>query len=137
MLRSYVRQRARLVRDGARCVQHMEKALAEMNVHLDTVLSDIMGKTGQRILRAIVAGERDGTVLAAYRDQRVKADAETIARSLRGSWRYALLTRGEAYVDRGITEFETAHHDRQVRRLQQKARQLGFTVVPQSEQAVA
>lgn len=87
VLRSYVRQRARLGQDAARCIQHMQKALSEMNVHLDTVLSDIMGKTGQKILRAIVNGERDGAVLAEYRDRRVKADVQTIARSLRGNWR--------------------------------------------------
>jgi transposase len=87
VLRSYVRQRARLVRDAARSVQHMQKALTEMNVQLDSVLSDIMGKTGEQIVRAIVAGERDGEVLARYRDRRVRADEATIARSLRGTWR--------------------------------------------------
>ena len=86
-LRSYVRQRGRLVSDRARCVQHMQKALTQMNVQLDTVLSDVMGKTGQAIVRAIVAGERDATVLARRRDRRVKADEETIARSLQGNWR--------------------------------------------------
>jgi transposase len=86
-LRAYVRQRSRLIQDSSRCVQHMQKALSEMNVQLDSVLSDLMGKTGERILRAIVAGERDGQVLAQHRDRRVKADAETIARSLQGNWR--------------------------------------------------
>jgi len=86
-LRSFVRQRARLTRDAARSVQHMQKALTEMNVQIDRVLSDITGKTGMLILRAIVAGERDPQVLANHRDRRVKADAETIARSLRGTWR--------------------------------------------------
>ncbi len=86
-LRAYVRQRARSTRDRGRCVQHMQKALTEMNVQLDNVLSDIMGATGQRIVRAIVAGERDGAVLARFRDRRVKADEATIARSLRGNWR--------------------------------------------------
>lgn len=86
-LRSYVRQRARLARDAARAVQHMQKALTEMNVQIDRVLSDITGKTGMLILRAIVAGERDPQVLASYRDPRVKADAATIARSLQGTWR--------------------------------------------------
>lgn len=87
VLRSYVRQRSRLIQDASRCVQHMQKALIEMNVQLDSVLSDLMGKTGEQILRAIVAGERDGRVLAQFRDPRVKADAETIARSLEGTWR--------------------------------------------------
>ena len=63
-LRSYVRPRTRATGGRSRCVQHMQKALTEMNVQLDNVLSDIMGVTGQRIVRAMVAGERDGTVLA-------------------------------------------------------------------------
>ena len=87
VLRAYVRQRTRTTRDRARCVQHMQKAMTQMNVQLDTVLSDLMGKTGQAIVRAMVAGERDGTVLARLRDRRVKADEETIARSLQGNWR--------------------------------------------------
>ena len=87
VLRSFVRQRHRLIKDRARSVQHMQKALTQMNVQLDTVLSDLMGKTGQAILRAIVGGERDGTVLARLRDGRVKADEATIARSLKGTWR--------------------------------------------------
>lgn len=87
VLRAYVRQRARLTQDRSRSVQHLQKALTQMNVQLDSVLSDIMGKTGQQIIRAIVAGERDGTRLATFRDRRVKADAETLARSLYGTWR--------------------------------------------------
>ncbi len=65
----------------------MQKALTLMNVQLDNVLSDIMGKTGQLIVRAIVAGERDGAILARFRDRRCKADAATVAASLRGNWR--------------------------------------------------
>ena len=86
-LRSYVRQRARLTRDQSRSVQHIHKALTEMNVQLANVLSNVTGKTGLLILRAIVAGERDGMKLAAYRDRRVRADEQTIARSLQGTWR--------------------------------------------------
>ena len=63
MLRSSVRQRARLTQDRSRSVQHLQKALTEMNVQLDAVLSDIMGKTGQKILRALGAGEHDGARL--------------------------------------------------------------------------
>ena len=59
-MRSYVRQRGQLTRDRSRAVQHMQKALGQMNVPLDNVLSDIMGKTGQLIMRAIVAGGRAG-----------------------------------------------------------------------------
>ena len=81
-MRSYVRQRGQLIRDRSRAVQHMQKALGQMNVQLDNVLSDIMGKTGQLIVRAIVAGERDGATLAKFRDGRCKADETTIAASL-------------------------------------------------------
>ena len=86
-LRSYVRQRGRAIRDRGRCVQHIQKALTEMNVQLDNVLSHIMGKTGQLILRAIANGERDSAVLARFRHRNVKADEATIARSVRGTWR--------------------------------------------------
>ena len=58
-----------------------------MNVQLDNVLSDLMGKTGELIVRAIVAGERDAAVLAKFRDRRCKADEATITASLRGNWR--------------------------------------------------
>ena len=86
-LRSYVRQRAQLIRDRSRAVQHMQKALVQMNVQLDNVISDIMGKTGQLIVRAIAAGERDPAVLACHRDGRCKAGPAVIEASLRGNWR--------------------------------------------------
>ena len=72
-LRSLSRQREMLLRAQARHVQHMQKALAQMNIQLANVISDVVGATGQKILRAIVAGERDGHVLAAHRDARIKA----------------------------------------------------------------
>ena len=56
----------------ARCARRMQKALAQMNPELDSVLSDIGGKTGRRIIRAIVAGERDGARLAKLRDRRAE-----------------------------------------------------------------
>ena len=59
--------------ERARCVQHMQKALTQMNVQLDTVLNDVMGKSGEAIVRSIVGGERDATVLARMCDRRVKA----------------------------------------------------------------
>jgi len=58
-----------------------------MNVQLDNVVSDLMGKTGTAILRSIVAGERDPQTLAKLRDRRLRADEETVARSLHGNWR--------------------------------------------------
>ena len=86
-LRSYVRRAKRLIEDRSRCVQHMQKALTQMNVLLDSVLADITGQTGQKILRAIIDGERDPQRLASFRHRRVKASADTIAASLEGTWR--------------------------------------------------
>ena len=86
-LRSLSRQREMLLRGQGRQVQHMQKALTQMNLQLANVISDVAGGTGQKILRAIVAGERDGQVLAALRDVRIRASAEQIAKSLQGNWR--------------------------------------------------
>ena len=86
-LRSYLRQRAMLVEYASHHVQHMQKALTEMNVKLQHVISDITGKTGMEIIEAIMRGERNPRRLARLRDRRIKADEATIARSLRGHWR--------------------------------------------------
>ena len=86
-LRSYARQMRRLTGDRSRCVLHMHKALTEMNVKLDSVIANITGLTGQRILRAIIDGERDPERLATLRHRGIKADADTIAASLQGTWR--------------------------------------------------
>lgn len=85
-VRTCWRERAEYVRQAGSCIQRMQKALTEMNVQLTTVLSDLSGTTGMNILRAIAAGERDGHKLAALRDHRVRADEETIAKSLEGTW---------------------------------------------------
>ena len=86
-LRTLCRQRARLLRDQGRHVQHMQKAMTLMNLQLANVISDVAGVTGQKIVRAIVAGERDPHTLAAYRDCRIQATEEDIAASLLGNWR--------------------------------------------------
>jgi len=65
----------------------MQKALVQMNIQLTEVLTDVMGATGQAIIRAIVAGERDPQVLARHRNGRVKASQADIARALTGNWR--------------------------------------------------
>jgi transposase len=67
-LRSYVRQRATLVRSSASYIQRMQKALAQMNVQLHNVVTDITGVTGMGIIKAIIAGERNPKVLAGLRD---------------------------------------------------------------------
>ena len=86
-LRSYVRQAKRLTDDRSCCVVHCQKALTEMNERLDSVITDITGVTGQRILRAIIDGERDPRRLAALRDGRIKASGDRIAAALQGTWR--------------------------------------------------
>ena len=86
-LRSYLRQRAMLVEYASHHIQHMHKALTQMNVKLQHVIRDITGKTGMDIIEAIVGGERDPRKLARLRDPRIKADEATIARSLQGHWR--------------------------------------------------
>ncbi|MGC1647677.1 MAG: IS110 family transposase [Candidatus Sulfotelmatobacter sp.] len=91
VLRSYMRQRENLVAAIGICIQHMQKALTEMNLQLSNVLSDISGKSGMAILRAIVAGERDPYQLADLCDQRVKATRKEVAQSLEGQWRAELL----------------------------------------------
>ena len=86
-LRSYLRQRAMLVEYASHHVQHMQKALTQMNVKLQHVIRDITGKTGMDIMEAIVGGGRNPRKLARLRDRRIKADEKTIAKSLQGHWR--------------------------------------------------
>jgi len=87
VLRSYLRQRAMLIRRMSPHIQHMQKALQQMNLLLHHVVTDITGVTGMTIIRAILAGERDPQVLAQYRDPRCKQSAEVIAKSLVGTYR--------------------------------------------------
>lgn len=86
-LREFNRLRTRLLVDQGRSVQHMQKAMTLMNIQLSQTISDVAGVTGQKIVRAIVAGERDPMVLAAYRDSRIRASEEEIAASLQGTWK--------------------------------------------------
>jgi hypothetical protein len=65
----------------------MQKALMQMNVQLHHVVTDITGATGMRIIRAIMASERDPAVLASHRDRRCHATAEDIGAALAGNWR--------------------------------------------------
>ncbi len=87
VLRALTRQRTMLLRTQARQVQHMQKALTQMNVQLANVIADVVGVTGQLILRAIVAGERDGRTLAQMKHRGIHASVDEIARSLQGNWR--------------------------------------------------
>jgi len=87
VLRGYVRQRESLVKSAATHIQHMQKALQQMNLRLDNVVADITGQTGMRILKAILAGERDVQKLGELRDPHCHASAAVIAQSLIGNYR--------------------------------------------------
>ena len=86
-LRDYVRQRANHVRLSGQHVQRMQKACILMNLKLTTVLGDVTGVTGLKIIRAIVKGERDAKTLAALRDRRCKHTVAEIVEALDGRYR--------------------------------------------------
>ncbi|MBC7908753.1 MAG: IS110 family transposase [Rhodospirillaceae bacterium] len=84
-LRAYLRQRERLLDYAAAHIQHMQKALTQMNLQIHHIVADITGVTGRRILRGLVAGERDPDVLAAFRDRHCHASIEMIRQALVGN----------------------------------------------------
>lgn len=86
-LRAYMRHRAELITHRAAHIQHMQKALAQMNVQLSQAVKDITGVTGMAIIRAIVAGERDPRKLAALRQPGVRRTEAQIAKALTGHYR--------------------------------------------------
>ena len=112
-LRAYLRQRERLLDYAAAHIQHMQKALMQMNLQLHHVVTDITGVTGMAIIRAIVAGERDPNVLAAHRDRRCHATVETVCQALVGNYREEhvfALTTGTGTVRRLSDEGEGLRH---------------------------
>jgi transposase len=84
--RTYNRHRQMLIAQGATAIEQMKKALTEMNIRVDQAVTDVTGKTGMRIIRAILGGERDPEVLAAMRDDRCAKSQEAIAEDLRGKY---------------------------------------------------
>src|SRR5208337_4775652 len=90
-LRTVWRLRDRHVKEAGRSVQHMQRALTEMNVQLHNAISDLSGATGQAIIRAILGGQRDPVQLAALRDPRIQARQEELVQSLRGNWKEDVL----------------------------------------------
>ena len=87
VLRGYLRHRQMLITSAAHHIQHMHKALEQMNLKLTQVVSDITGATGMAILKAIIAGERDPQRLAKLRNARCHHDEDDIAKALQGTWR--------------------------------------------------
>lgn len=86
-LRTYWRQRQSLIEHRAPHIQHMQKAMQQMNVQLAQVLTDVTGVTGLQIIRAIVAGERSPAKLASFRDRRCARTEEEITKALTGNYR--------------------------------------------------
>ena len=87
VVRAVARQRDVLLAEQASWVQRMQKALVQMNIQLTEVITDVMGLSGQAIIRDIVAGQRDPKALARHRHRRVKASEADIVKALTGNWR--------------------------------------------------
>ena len=84
--RTYNRHRQTLIVQSSTEIEHMKKALTEMNIRLDQAVSDVTGQTGMRIIRAILAGERDPQTLARLRDDRCAKNEAAITDDLTGKW---------------------------------------------------
>jgi transposase len=114
VLRAYLRQREMLVGAASQEIQHMQKALTEMNVQLANVISDITGETGLTIIDAILAGERDVRVLAKLKNPRIVASLATLERALEGHWKEEELFRLEQ------ARLSYAHFQEQIQQCQQR-----------------
>jgi transposase len=99
LLRSYTRQRKNLILLGSDSIRRMQKALELMNIKIHTVISDILGKTGMKMVKAIIAGERDPQILCTLCDPRIKASHEEIIKSLQGIWKEEYLFMLEQAVE--------------------------------------
>jgi transposase len=121
-VRAIWRHRAALVRQSGWHIQHVHKALDQMNLQVHHVLADITGLTGTMIVEAILKGERDPRVLASFRDKRVKASEQTLVAALTGDYRsehlFCLKQAYEAYqfIVRQIAEADE-HLGRELERL--------------------
>ncbi len=98
-LRDYTRQRRNLITMNSDTVRRMQKALELMNIKIHTVIADILGKTGMRMIKAILAGETEPKKLAELCDVRIKAPKEEIIKSLEGIWKEEYLFMLQQAVD--------------------------------------
>ena len=99
LLRSYTRQRKNLILLASDSVRRMQKALELMNIKIHTVISDLLGKTGMGMVKAIIAGERNPDILSKLCDPRIKASREEIIKSLQGIWKQEYLFMLEQAVE--------------------------------------
>jgi transposase len=114
ILRNYTRQRRNLITLNSDTVRRMQKALELMNIKVHTVISDILGTTGQRIIKAILSGQRDPATLASLSDARIKATPEQIQKSLQGIWKQEYLFM----LEQAFEHYE--FHQKQIRSCEQK-----------------
>jgi transposase len=138
-LRTYLRQRDMLIKSASTHVQHMQKALTQMNLHLHNVISDITGTTGMAIIRNIVAGVTDPKILATLRDERCRNPQEIIEASLVGNYRkehlFSLkqalelfdyfaqkITECDRQIEEEAKKLETKCDPEKIKRLEKKAR---------------
>jgi transposase len=132
-LRSLVRHRANLVSGAAAEVQHIQKALVQMNLHLHHVVSDVMGATGRRILEAILAGQRDPEALLELRDSQIsKSTKEQMKAALVGDYRWEHLF----VLQQGYEAYQFFHRqmdgcDRQIGRMLEEIAALSKHPMPE------
>lgn len=117
LLRSYTRQRKNLILLGSDSIRRMQKALELMNIKIHTVISDILGKTGMKMVKAIIAGERDPQVLCTLCDPRIKASHEEIIKSLQGIWKEEYLFM----LEQAVENYEFLQN--QIKRCEEKIQQ--------------
>ncbi len=116
-LRSLLRHRDAVIRGAARHIQHMQKALHQMNVLLDKVISDITGVTGMAIIEKILEGEREPLTLAKLRNPHIKSSEEEIAKALDGDYRDEhIFVLRQAYTAYHFAQEQIAECDRAVER---------------------
>jgi transposase len=125
MLRTLQRDKTTLVADAGRKVQHMQKALQQMNVLIHHAVTDITGRTGMAIIEAILQGEHDPKKLAQLRDRRCKKSKEYIAEALSGNFREDhLFSLAQAYAGYQAIEKQIALYEQQIlnylKRMEQK-----------------
>ena len=140
-LRTLVRYRKTLVKDMSRFINRMQKSLELMNIKFHTVIDDITGKTGKAVIEAIIAGERNAANFLPLIDSRIKADHETIQKSLEGNWREEhLFTLKESYEFYKVYRERIAVCDGQIeKQLQQyeASRNEGEIQIPETKQKAA
>lgn len=117
LLRSYTRQRANLILLGSDAVRRMQKSLELMNLKIHTVISDILGKTGMAMVKAIIAGERQPQILYTFCDPRIKASKEDVIKSLQGIWKEEYLFM----LEQAVENYE--FHQNQIKRCEEKIKQ--------------